>query len=151
MNDFSRKIVDISRIVLSLLFLGVLVTSMGSSADRLFGELLDEAVLLSGGPGLGTTSLATTDDPVPAPEGRGKMAPGERSESHRSNSQITPLIIGQDKPPSRLKAAIVDCAESALRRAVDVSQTAVLSTSAAVNSSLGRQFTLVGARPSGTS
>lgn len=151
MSDFRRKIMDISRVLVSLLFLGILATSMGSSADRLIGELLDKATLLSGQSSSQATLLTALGDPSKAPENRENMTPGERSESHQTNSQMMPLIIGQDKPPSRSKAGAVERGDSGARLTVSVIQYPPLTTSAAVSSSLGKKFTLVGARPSGTS
>jgi hypothetical protein len=153
MKDISRKIIDTCRLGLSLVFLAILATAVGRNADALFASVAQEVHWSHSGTTAKLAPDVATDEQIPPKSNRGeKMSPdGKQERSGATPSHITPVILQWDKSDSRLKTSRDDNDRVIRRAAVEGAARPLRTTPAQVSASLGRQYTLVGARPSGTS
>lgn len=152
MKEISRKIGEVCRAALAAVFLVILVSAAGDATGRLSRE-----VSLSLGWGNNQSSRPTRLDgtfqkstrPDDAPSDR--MTRDSRREHRTTSCQITAVILQWDKSESWPR--LVQDAESTPVLPVPTccGDRLLITNTCQVSSSLGRQFTLVGARPSGTS
>jgi hypothetical protein len=145
MRDLTRHIAHARhcKVLLALL----LVLALAFAADRLAASY---GPLGSGGPTAGGAGLTAAEPPIPAelPE---NMAGGGKPVGESSDCLLVPFVLkpgngnGRIRPQAALKVGSWTCVT---RRYAAVS---LCPTASLIASDLGRQFTLVGARPSGTS
>jgi len=152
MKEISHKIGEICRFVLAVAFLGVLVSAAGDATGRLTGEISASLGWNSTDVGTETGVEASTSDSArPDNVPSDNMTHDSRRDHRSASSQITAVILQWDKSESRPRLTQdSECAPASPASTCCGGQP-LLTNACQVSSSLGRQFTLVGARPSGTS
>jgi hypothetical protein len=142
-QDKATAAFRVAVVVISLLALGV---SGASSAVRAFY-----------GPIVGQKQVAEPVDLMqlvpgnPSPEdARDEMAPGEYPNTDQAALLTAPVLASMAKNESQLGRRPVAFVRTATFEQSPVSTLVPIATTSAVSSSLGRQFTLVGSKPSGT-
>ena len=131
---------------LGLLLLVAAVAMCGLSLmDRALISLEQSGELPSIGE---VTAVPSAADSRPAD---GNMAHNGRPAHWPSNPVLTPLIPKTDQTESRIRYKPEMSSGALVSLEADPSRAAQITSASAVSSSLGRQHTLVGARPSGTS
>jgi hypothetical protein len=140
MNELTKNIIRASNHK-TLLFL-ILVMTLAAVADRYCMQedlaTIDSNQLLAAG-------LPSHDG---APGNRaGNSAPSDDGAA----AQLVQFIMPKDNGPGRTKFRDRTCGRSSIWTDKDSQNGALKTTAPMIDTKLGRQFTLVGARPSGTS
>lgn len=152
MKELSHRIMEYSRLGLTVLVLGVLVSAVGGSVERVAADLeaaTVQWVSSAGGESMRAVVVDTPDDTEPP---GGNMNRTGHSRNPISSPHLTPVILpAPDKTENRVRKALVQPAIEAPQPVISMRQDRAQTTPSLVDSQLGRQFTLVGARPSGTS
>jgi len=81
----------------------------------------------------------------------GEMATGSSGQTATTDYYLTGVVVKTGSDDSRAKRADLQAPLRAVRTCIPASADRPLATAAVVATDLGRQFTLVGAKPSGTS
>lgn len=140
MNDLIRNIVRVGRH--KALFLLPLLLALAAMADRHCWQDNRAAV--------GSTQMLTAGLPSPDEDPGNRAGTGDPSDNGAA-AQLVQFVLQKDNGPGRTKLRNNACGRSSFWTNTE-SQIGVLSTTACmVDSDLGRLFTLVGAKPSGTS
>jgi len=145
MRELSQKIMSNGRLPATLLLVGTLVLGSAAGLDFLRGYIADQA----DGSALGY-SMAQAPERTDSDSGEG-VVPSESSKAEPSGCCLMPLILTNDNSNSRWRAERrLDADSDLIIR--PVAETRLINTSSSrIDSRLGRQFTLVGVHPSGTS
>lgn len=141
MNELIRNIARIGRH--KTLFLLPLLLALAAAADHRYCWQDDRAAVDS--PQMLTAGLpSSNEDP-------GNRAGTSAPSDHGAAAQLVQFVLQKDNGPGRTKFQQKTCGRSVLRTD-RVGRIGILCTTAPmISSDLGRQFTLVGAKPSGTS
>jgi hypothetical protein len=152
MKDISRRIMEYSRMALTLLVLSVLVSAVGGSVEQVAADL-DTVAGIAVPRGSGESMQAVEKQPVPEVEGPARnMNRDGRAPLPVHSQHLTPGILPlPDKTDSRVRQAPVQPSTETACPVPAVSEERTQTTPWLIDPHLGRQFTLVGARPSGTS
>ena len=140
MNELTKTIALTSRH--KTLFLLVVLLAVAGVADRYYHQ--DQQVVI------GSSQMLTAGLPTPD-ETPGNAAGTSDPHDDGAAAQLVQFVMQKDNGPSRTKLRTRIAGLSSARNDVKLQVGALFSTASLVDSRLGRQFTLVGAKPSGTS
>ena len=140
MNELTKNFTRASRHKTLLLL--ILVLTLAAVADRYC--LQDDLAIVDSSQIL-TTGFSSPD------EDRGNRAGTSAPSDNSTAAQLVQFIMPKDNGPDRTKFRDRTCGRSSIWTDKDSQNGDLKTTAPMIDSKLGRQFTLVGARPSGTS
>ncbi len=140
MNELTKNIARVGRHK-ALLFL-ILLVALAAAADRYC--LQDNQVVVD------SNQMLAAGLPSPD-EDSGNKAGTSSPSDHGAAAQLVQFVLQEDNAPDRAKLRDRTCGKSLFRTSIESQVGAVRTTAPMIDSRLGRQFTLVGAKPSGTS
>jgi hypothetical protein len=146
MNDLNLRLTDHSRLAATLLLVGTLVLGLAAGADWL-RDYLSSADACGADAGF---IMAQETRESGSGDGEGMM-PNGRTKAEPSGCCLVPVILKSDNSNNRLRSAGKTVAETSAVPQLRLDRRPTMTSSSRIHSGLGRQFTLVGARPSGTS
>lgn len=153
MKELSRKMMDYSRLGLTLLVLGILVSAVGGSVEQVAADLDPSSAETTVSVYTAESMRAVEIDPdeeAESPVGNMNGSGTTRLPSH--SQHLTPVILPlQDKTESRIRQTPIQPSIEVPRPVLVIRQERTQTSPCLIDSHLGRQFTLVGAYPSGTS
>jgi len=147
MRKIIAKTVRFSRVAMTIFMLVALALSGAGAADRLFSAYDRPVEEPESKP-----DQVALDVAVPGPEEAPEnMAPTGTPNGEPNACFVVPLVLKSDNSSSRFKTEGDDSRESLKNAVIELRCKSVMTSSCLIDAHLGRQFTLVGARPSGTS
>jgi len=146
MNDMSRKIADHARLVATLLLVGTLVLGSAAGVDWLRDYLTSAE---DSSPAAGYSIAQAVDES--ATDDRGGMAPHGQTKAEPSGCCLVPVVLKSDNSNGRFRSANKVTIKTRIVPELWIDHRPMMTSPSRIHSGLGRQFTLVGAHPSGTS